>query len=198
VRAGELEVLVTVDNPKHFAASAEFTEAIISKLATGRGVHAETAISAAARMAGTLRLQSSGLPLADFEPGTSILSDLMDDLGQQLVHVFEQALASLEIELDPSRFDYDLADDHNPRMELLEVQGVLDAPFRSIMEKHGLTREEGAGAAAVAAAILVQKTAAVLDPHVGYVVAVYGMVESCKVVPFNAALDEEEPTGAKR
>src|SRR5262245_2582940 len=61
-----LEVFMVIQNPNQLKASAEFTQTIISLLSTGRGVHAETAISAASRMAGTFALRSCGLPMSQF------------------------------------------------------------------------------------------------------------------------------------
>ncbi len=173
------------DNPNQFAASAEFTDAVISKLATSRGIHAETAISAMARMAGTLLLRSSGLPLANFAPRTSIFSDVMDQLGQQLIRVVDQGLAAMQVPFDVSKIDYDLGHEHTPKMGLMETQQLLDLRFRSILDHYGLTEAEGAYAAAISTAVLIENCADFLDPHVAYVIAVYGMVEASKTVPFD-------------
>ena len=61
---------------------------------------------------------------------------------------------------------------------------MLDAPFQAIVHKFGLADIEAAGSLAVAAAILVQKCAGFLDPHVAYGLIAYGMVEGSKTAPF--------------
>jgi len=122
---------MNVENPSQVQASAEFTEKIIAKLADKKGVHAETAISAASRMAGTFLLRSTGLPIAGFAPGS----------------------------------------------------------FRAILQKHNLTAREGAYAAAVSTAVLIQKSAGVLDPRISYTIAAWGIVEGCKTVPLNNRVD---------
>lgn len=56
-------------------AARAFREHVFAKLGNEKGVHAETALSAAGRMAGTFLLRSFGLPLEHLEPGTPVLSD---------------------------------------------------------------------------------------------------------------------------
>jgi hypothetical protein len=96
-----------------------------------------------------------------------------------------QTLAGLKVPFDPQKLNYDLAQEHLPHMELMEVQSLLDASFQAILRRHSLTEEEGAYAAAVSTGSLIQQCASVLDPHVGYIIATYGMIEGCKTVPMN-------------
>lgn len=173
-------------NPKQFGAAEEFNRAIISKVITKRGVHAETAISAASRMAGTFVLRSSGLPLAQFAPGTPIFSDDVNERGQQVLGTVDRALSSMSIPFDARKLNYDLAEEHNPLMDLKQIQALLDPAFRAILQKYELNDEEAAYAAALSTASLIQKCSSFLDPHVSYVIAAYGMVEASKTVPFDA------------
>ena len=76
---------MSVENPKQFRAAGEFNRILLSKLANGQGVHAETAISSAARMAGTFLLRSSGLPLHSVKPGSPVFSDAMNEQGPELL-----------------------------------------------------------------------------------------------------------------
>jgi hypothetical protein len=179
---------MTFRNPNQFKASAELTQTILTKLATERGVHAETAISAAARMAGTYLLRSSGLPIAQFAPGTAIFSDLMDDQGQLLLRAVDEVLESLNIAMNPQKMDFNVPDEHQPRMALKEQQTLLDPSFDAIFKKYQLTVEEGAYAAAISTAVMIQKTTGVVDPYLGYAIAAYGIVESCKTVPVAAVV----------
>src|SRR4030095_16275817 len=89
-----------VENTNQLKASAEFTQTVISLLANGRGVHAETAISAAARMAGTFVLRSCRLPVSNFKPGTPIYSDLIDEEGQKVLGTVGDTLSGLKVRLD--------------------------------------------------------------------------------------------------
>jgi hypothetical protein len=178
---------MTIENPKQFEAAKDFNQAIIAGLANEKGVHAETAISAAARMAGAYLLRSTGLPLENYTAGTPILVDLVDEKGQELMGLIGQALASMEVPYDETKVNYDLAPEHSPLMDLMETETKMDAPFREVAEKYELTDEQAAASLAISAAILIQNCAGFLDPHVAYVVATYGMVEGAKTVPFGAA-----------
>jgi hypothetical protein len=177
---------VKIDNPKQLEASTEFNEVIISKLATEKGVHAETAISAASRMAGTFLLRSTGLPIDSLKPGTPVFSDLIDDQGRRVLATVDWALSSLGVPLDIRKVDYDLSDEHDPGMALMQTQVLFDPSFRAILGKYGLSDAEAAHSAALSTAILIQKCAPFLDPHIAYAIAAYGMVEGCKTVPFDA------------
>jgi hypothetical protein len=76
---------VNIENPKQLEVSGEFNQVIIAKLATDKGVHAETAIAAASRMAGTFLLRSTGLPIATLKPGSPVFSDVIDEQGQRVL-----------------------------------------------------------------------------------------------------------------
>jgi hypothetical protein len=180
--------LVQIENPKQYNAAAEFNRTIIAKLANKKGFHAETAISAASRMAGTQLLRSSGLPLAQFTPGTPIFFDVVDEQGQQVLGLVDRALASLGVPFDARQVDYDLSDHHNPQIDLMQTQALLDEPFRAITHKYGLSEAEAASALAISTAVLIQNCSGLLNPHVGYALAAYGMVEGSKTVPFEGSI----------
>jgi hypothetical protein len=180
-----------MQNPNQFKASSEFTQMIMSRLATDRGIHAETAVSAAARMAGTYVLRSCGLPLSSLTPGTPIFSDLIDEQGQKVLATIDQMLAGMNVVLDGQKLVYDIPEEHAPHLELPDVQSVLDAPFRNIAEKYNLSEAETAHAAAMSAAVLIQKASVILDPHISYIIATYGMVEGSKTVPMFGTAREE-------
>ena len=76
----------TVPVESQFLAANEYYGLILGRLADERGVHAETAISAAARMAGTFMLRSFGLPLEGMEPGSAVLSEAANDRGPLLLN----------------------------------------------------------------------------------------------------------------
>ena len=174
-----------IDNQSQLAAAREFTQTVVAMLANEKGVHAETAISSAARIDGTFVLRSCRLPLAGFQPGTSLLFDGADERGQQVLQTVGDTLAALGVPFDARKIDYDLPENHTPLMELSETQAMLDSACRAIAAKHGLPDSDAASAAAISTAILIQKCAAFLDPHIAYVIAVYGIVEASKTVPFD-------------
>jgi hypothetical protein len=171
------------ENPNQIEAAREISATIVSKLSAQGGVHAATAIAAASRMAGTLLLTASGLPLRQFRPGSNILSDRIDRQGRELMGAVSEALASLPLHMDTSKPDYYIPDASMPRLELRDTQQLLAREFRNILARHRLTEAQGAYAAAIASALLIQECAAVLDPKVGRAIATIGIVEASKTVP---------------
>lgn len=178
-----------------YEASAELTQTIISKLTNERGVHAETAVSAAARMAGTLLLRSCRLPLADLKPGSPVFFDRMNEMGPKVLESVNQTLAFLKIPIDTRKLNYDVPEANQPLMNLLEMQSRLDPSFRMILQRHGLSDEDGAHAAAVSTAVMIEKVKGVLNPYIAYAIAVEGLVAGCKTVPYDAG--DREAIGAR-
>ena len=92
----------------------------------------------------------------------------------------------LKIGINPKQVNYDIPQGNVPLKSLLEVQALLDSAFRAILKQHGLSDEEGAHAAAISTAVLIDKTKGVLSPQVAYAIAVDGLVAGSKTVPSNA------------
>jgi hypothetical protein len=174
----------------------ELRTLILDRLADERGVHAETAVSAAARMAGTFLLRSFDLPIATLEPGAPVLSDPVNDEGPALVEILVLALEQMKIPIDRAR-----ASAANQggfaRLTVLQVQERLEASLTAIVKTHGLDYRGAARATAFAAAFLVEDTKDVLDPSKAFGIATYGFVEGAKTIPQRlpdgAALVKKKP-----
>jgi hypothetical protein len=174
-----------IPNPQQFEAAAEFVQTIISRLANDRGVHAETAVSAAARMAGTFVLRSCGLPLAQLPAGSPVFSDRIDDRGGEVLGRIGEALAAMNVPFDARKLTYDVPEGNTPQIDLEQTQAMFAAAYADIQVRRGLDDGQAAHAAAVSVAILIHKCAGVLDPHLAYTIATYGMVEASKTVPYH-------------
>jgi hypothetical protein len=156
--------------------------AILEALTDERGVHAETAVSAAARMAGTFLLRSFDLPIEKLEPGAPVLSDLVNDEGPALVEILVLALRQMKIPIDRERAS--AANQGGVALlTVLEMQERLEAGLTAVVKPHGLDYRGAARAAAFAAAFLAQDTKNVLDPSKAFGIAAYGFVEGAKTVP---------------
>jgi hypothetical protein len=163
-------------------AGRELRTHILARLADERGVHAETAVSAAARMAGSFLLRSFDLPIATLEPGAPLLSDMVNDEGPALVEILVLALDEMKIPIDRARAS--AANQGGVALlTVLQVQERLEVGCTAIAKTHGLDYRGAARAAAFAAAFLVQATKDVLDPSTAFGIAAYGFVEGAKTVP---------------
>ena len=64
-----------------------------------------------------------------------------------------------------------------------DTQRKLEPVYGPIKDRFSLSSQEAAQAAAVATALLIRHCAQVMDPTVGFGIAVYGFVEGSKTAP---------------
>lgn len=164
-------------------AANQFVDATIAALKDGKGVHAETAVAATARMAGTFLLRSFGLPLDGIEPGSAILSDKANEEGLELLSILGGVLAHLGVDLDTGQLGDEPGPDTKPLLGFLETQRKLEPLYARIRERLGLSVKDAAEAAAAATALLIQRTLQVLNPNVAFHIAAYGFIEGAKTAP---------------
>jgi hypothetical protein len=174
--------VTAITQPQIDAAQA-FGNAVIAALRTERGVHAETAVAAAARMAGTFLFRSFGFDASTLRPGQAVLSEAANAAGPGLIRVLSGALAEIGIELDEQKLGAGQLDANKPSLDFLATQTRLEPPFAAIRAQHGLSLTEAADAAAIATAFLIHQSARVLDPNAAFGVAVYGFIEGTKTAP---------------
>lgn len=84
-------------------AADEYLLIILNKLKNEKGVHADTAIAAASRMAGTFLLRSFNLTIGDIKPGTAVLSDVANEKGPFLISLLGSTLSQIAFQLTASR-----------------------------------------------------------------------------------------------
>lgn len=164
-------------------AANAFAASVINVLQTECGVHAETAIAGAARMAGTFLFRSFGFQQIGLAAGAVVLSEQANEAGPRLIRILGVTLDNLGVKLDPNRIGAGEANAAKPLLSFLETQGLLEPRFEEIRDGLGLSYAEAADAAALATAILIRQCASVLDPYVAFSVAMYGFVEGAKTMP---------------
>jgi len=182
---------------KQFAAAREFYAIIVDKLTNENGVHANTAIAAAARMAGTFLLRSFNLPLQNLEPGAAVFSDAANEKGPFLIDLMSGVLQQMNVVIDPARAEAAQGQGDLPQLTVIETQALVETDLSRIKDNYGLNYEQAAHAAAIATAILIQKSSGVLDPHIGFSLAAYGFVEGSKTVPQRIKLPASRTTAKK-
>lgn len=164
-------------------AANEFADSIVDALSTERGVHAETAVAAAARMAGTFLFRSFDFSMSNVQPGQVVLSEQANEHGPALIQILGGVLAHIGIDLNKDALGKPPGPEHQPNLEFLETQRRLEPVYRAIATRHGLAPRAAAEAGAVAAALLIGRCAQVLDPGVAFGIAVYGFIEGSKTAP---------------
>lgn len=174
----------TAPNQAQFTAADEVVDVIFATLRSRNGVHSETAIAAAARLAGTFLFRSFEFSDIDLEPGSVILSNEANNQGPLLIRTLGEELDALRVPLDPSELDKDVPKHNRPLLSVIETQKRLEHDFRDVASKYDLNDIEAAHACALAAARLIHMSVGILDPHIGYSLAVYGFIEGTKTIPY--------------
>lgn len=164
-------------------ASRVMAEAILAALTNERGVHADTAVVCAARIAGTFLFRSFDLPVRDAKPGTPVLSEAANEHGPLLIQTLGAVLARANITIDSTKASDPIPEEHQPHLSLAQTQTVMEPALRRIAEKHGLSNEQAAHACAIATGALIQKASGALDPTLAFGLAVYGFIEGSKTMP---------------
>jgi hypothetical protein len=153
---------------------SKFACAIVNKLFDGASVHAETAIAAASRMAGTFLVRSSAAA---------------NGSGPELVGTAVGILGHLGIQLDPKCMPAVDLVARPPKFSVAEVQSLFEDEFQTLKRAFQVGDDDAARAAAVAAALLIREYAA--DPQAGFAIAAHGFVEgstSCEAHEIRAPL----------
>lgn len=164
-------------------AASEFGTTALQAFDQGGTFPAETVIGSVARMAGSFLFRSLELPLTGIEPGAVVLSEQANQQGPRLIQVLGGVLQSVGVKLDSSRISDSQRAVKGQTEPFLETQKILEAPFVAIRDSHGLGNVEAAESAAVATALLIKNCSSLLDPHVGFTLAVYGFIEGSKTAP---------------
>lgn len=180
-------------------AVGEFVDLIASKAGnSGRAVHPETAISSAARVAGSLLLRSFNLRIESASPGTVVLSNEANEKGPQLINIMAAFLSSAGVPLDQALMGGEQAQrGAEPQLSTLQALSLLQADALKIANSNKLSLEEAAQSAALATAFIVKECVRNLRAETGFNVAAFGFIEGSKTVPPPISKDTATPSRGK-
>jgi len=167
-------------------AASDFGTAAIQAFEENGTFPAETVIGAVARMAGSFLFRSFELPLTGIQPGAVVLSEQANQQGPRLVQIIAGVLQGVGVKLDPSKVSASQGKVSGQKEPFLETQKVLGTRFAAIRDRYGLSDVDAAAAAAIATALLIKNCSQRLDPHAGFALAVYGLIEGTKTAPAEA------------
>lgn len=170
-------------NQAQLQAASEFGTAAMKAFDQDGTFPAEIVIGSTARMAGSFLLRSFGLPLTGIQPGSVVLSEQANQQGPRLIQILGAVLENIGVKLDPSKLAASQPTARGQKAPFLETQDVLEERFAAIRQKYGLSDGEAADSVAVATAVLIKNCSSLLDPHLGFGLAVYGFIEGSKTAP---------------
>jgi len=173
------------------AAAGDLVDLIAAKVGEDRALHPETAISASARLSGSLLLRSFNLDLSVGEPGSVLLSNEANEKGPVLINIVGGFLSASNIQLDKEKIGGE--DNHRgetPRIGILDALSLLQQDAINICKCHSLDMGGSATAAALATAFVIKECAPQIGAETAFNVAVYGFIEGSKTIPPN--IDSEQ------
>ena len=186
-----------IDFDQLVRAADAIIQQICGHLQSDRGVHIETAISAAGSLAGVAILRNTELPFTASEPGQVqvVLAEEVNQWGSSVVE-FMVSVCDL-LELDAAFGATEIPPEHQPNQHLIE--GVLDwvwsleVPCNEILDELDVDRALRPYIYAFTSLKLVKDGEAILDPVVGKALALAAIVAGSKTAPYrqqNALIDE--------
>jgi len=162
--------------------ACEFVQFIIDHLKDGRGVHIETAITAAGSMAGSLLLRATGIDLTALTPGSAVLVDRVNESGPHMVGFMAEVC--VREGLDPtSGWTGQISDEHRSRVPAIDLARDLYPGFAALAERFGIVGEMQPRIAAAAAIKLVRMGSQALNTELGKAIALWSMLSAAKTVP---------------
>jgi hypothetical protein len=169
---------------KRLTAAADFFNSSFRPLVTTeRGIHAETIVASAARMAGTMLFRSFIPAPNSYEPGTVVLSDAANVEGPKLMNVMFATLKQLGDAVGEDTINRDAATTEASQLTLRQTQERFDPVVIAYCKAARLSFEDAALSLAITAAIFVHDCCSALDVRNGAAIAVYGFIEGCKTAP---------------
>jgi hypothetical protein len=183
---------------KHFDAAGEMVEVLAARLGKDRGVHSETAIAAAARMAGTMLFRSFDFDTSKMPPGAVVLSNEANEKGPELVNIVVSMMRQYGLQPDRSKLARTDQRGEPPELTVLETQELLEDDLTAVCGKYGLGLVDGARSCALATAWLIRECAPQIGLEVGFHVATFGFIEGSKTVPRVKSTDDTSPATLAR
>lgn len=169
---------------KSLLETADFFDQTARKLlVTERGLHAETLIASVSRMSGSLMYRSFGHP-ASLEPGKAVLSDKADFYGPKLMNLMFGTLQQCGHQIGEANVNTEYSSTKYIPINFKESHARLAPFYLKYCEAAKLSHHDAAFAAAIATALLIHDCQEVLDIRKGAGVAIYGLVEGTKTVPY--------------
>ncbi|MEZ5013974.1 MAG: hypothetical protein R2794_06750 [Chitinophagales bacterium] len=169
-----------ITEEQHSAAGA-IVELISEKLSVKHRIHAATAITAGARLAGSFMFRSFGFELKDAEPGSVVLSEEANEKGPVLIGVLQATLENFGVRVEKEMVEK--TEKADAQISFMKTMNTLQGPAHDIMQRNALRFEQMAYSCAIATAFIIKECQANLDIGSAFNTAMYGFIEGSKTCP---------------
>lgn len=161
---------------------------IIKATASEKGVHVESVIAAASRMAGT-QIFRAVVPVNANEVavGTPVFTEQANSVGSNFMDLMLVTVQQLGNTINQETLmDIQKSGSVTTSLahhSLLQTQELIDPFYTALARTQGFSDIDGARAFVIAAAFLINDCKNVLDIHKGCSIAIHGLVEGAKTMP---------------
>jgi len=156
-------------------------ELIADKMGNKRQVHPGTAISSAARLAGSFMFRSFDLKLSNVSPGSPVLSEQANEKGPILINILAGTLKNFDVNLDADKMKS--TSNAASNVSFLETLERLQDQAQIIMSQNHLSLEQMAYSCVIATSFIITECRNDLPCETGFHTAVYGFIEGSKTYP---------------
>ena len=163
-------------------ASNDLVNLIIAKIKDERGVHAETAITAAGSLAGYFLLKQTEIDVSKLPPGSPVFTDGVNELGPKMVGFMSTVCVKLGMD-GQTGWNTPISNEHKPLRQGIDLVRLLYPAFENIVAKYKIPAEGKAIVSAAAAIKLVKMASGNLNPEIGKAIAIFSLVAGSKTVP---------------
>lgn len=183
---------------KRYDAAMEFVKNFQERIPLLNGKpHAGTALSVAARLAGTSLYRAMNYK-NNAAPGTAVLSNEINEAWPQLMNLFAFYCKQNGVDVVAKSMVTQFPEKDKPLMSVEQVFQEYQDQYHEIMKKYGLDYLNGARTGMVICSIIFQyhNKAKDIDPYVAAGIVAMGIVEGAKTAP--PPLGDKPKTGTKK
>jgi len=181
----EKEMIVVVLNQRQLHAADKLFQLVCQSLANeSAGIHAETAISTVARLAGSALFRTFWFGEAlvfSKEPGSAVFSEEANTEGPKLVDLLVQLLDASGIQVDQQKMK--IAKYDKPHLTFIMSMNLIQENAYKIKDEFNLSLEELAQSSVLTTYKLMVETRNVVGVESSFKLAIYSFVEGTKAVP---------------
>lgn len=162
--------------------SNAIVDAIIAGLSDGRGVHIETALTAAGALAGLAMLRNTDLDLSKMTPGEVVLYQGVDDQGPELIQELSAFCDGFGFN-PQTGWDTPVPEEHQSLQSVLELNTRFEHEANAFYERFAVPLGARARVAAFTGVRMMKMASQVLNPEIGKAILLNAVVAGSKTVP---------------